>query len=309
MTLCIACHSADGAVVGLSDRMLTVGDKRPEHPVEKFYQLHPGIFCQWAGGNSLADAIANAAKHSIKRQYGAAADSVTVQRAAQCVREAFEAARIIEGAYEILPRFLIAGVEEYHVRRPHLPKETVREIERSFGRWEFPVEEDPAFIVYGADAGGTHIYKVFRHAEYKGRRRTRMDVHDSPGFATIGSNFEPAEDVLYTRQSWRRSFGEAVMLAYIAGRYAVNPDEGVGLPRDMVIVGPGQTDAFQVNALGMARLDSVYEATIVAGHGGIEIALGFAAQFRRDPALGIVMPPTPPDTPAPEPPAASSDGP
>jgi len=305
VTLCIAVHCADGSVIALSDRMLSRGDDaRHLPPIAKRYQLHEGVHTLWAGGNSLSNGIINAAGTMLGRKFSP--EQVTGHRAAQALREAYEAARIVEGASQLLPTYLLSGLDEYHAKRPTLPRATVSEIEHRMVRWHFPEAEDPAFIVFGVDPSGSHIFKVFREYPYRGEPRTRVDWHDGVGFASIGGNTEPADQLLFDRQAWHQPFGVALMLAYIAAQYCVSRDDGIGPPEDILVVGPGQDECFGVDNWGHFHLKRLYDATITGGHGGLETALQVAGQFKREPGLGIVMPPGPAGTPAPARPEGST---
>jgi hypothetical protein len=288
--------------------MVSRGDaQRHLPPVPKRYQLHRAVHCLWAGGQSLSNGIINAAGTKLGQR--PLPEVVTTHQAAQAMREAYEAARIVEGASAILPKHLLSGPDEYLAKRDTLPRATVREIERRMVKWRFPEGEDPAFLVFGVDASGSHIMKVFRHYQYGEEPRTRVDFHDGIGWASIGSNTEPADQLLSDRQAWHQPFGVALMLVYIAAQYCVSRDDGIGPPEDIMVIGPGLDESFAVSDWGKFHLKRLYDVAITAQHGGVEIALAMAAQFTRHPDLGISMPPLPPDTPAPAPPPASTGGP
>ncbi len=303
MTLCIVSHSASGHLVAMSDRMLSRGPARHLPPTPKGYILHSSIYCMYAGGISLAGSIVLAAQVRLANEYGARAGACSVHKAAHYLREAYEAARLIEAAAQILPLYFISGPGEYQQKRHTLPASTIKSIERRISRWGFASEEEPAFIVFGYDGSGPHVYKV---------QASRVDGHDPFGFAAIGldTSVSIVDQLMYDHQAWHMPFGAALALAYVAANNAVDTRNGVGPPEDVLILRPDSPEVpVLVGILGTMRLKHLYEFTIVKGMGGIQAAIQLAHSFMPDENLGVTLPTAPPPAVAPPPPPDPTDGP
>lgn len=282
MTLCIVSHCATGHLIAVGDRMVSRGLHRHQPPTPKGYILHGSVCCLYAGGISNAAEIIGRTRIVLANEYGDR--KLGVNNAAHFLREEYERERILKAGEEILPEYGLSGIREYQERYPALGEEIVNDIKQDLRDWEFPEYADAHFVVFGHDLGGPHIYR------YADRMLVACDPH---GFASIG--WDPsrniADTLLHDRQPWFEPFGAALMLAYVAAQRAVNTEEGVGPPEDVVILSPEKpTEPIIVSQIGMWRLQSIYDATMVRGLGGIQTAINFAHQFVPDENLGIRLP-------------------
>lgn len=301
MTLCIVSHSATGHVIALADRLVSRDPHRHQPPTPKGYTLHKSIYCLYAGGISNAAEIIARARVCLANTYG---DRVCMaSNAAHVLRDEYEKERILKAGEEILPGYGLSGIQEYQDRYGTLKKKMVDAIKRELREWTFPDESEAHFLIFGHDLSGPHIYRYAYN---------RLENCDAFGFASIGwsDSTRIADTLLHDRQPWIEPFGAALMLAYVAARRAVNTDAGVGPPEDILLISNEKPEeVVQLDQLGMMRLNHVYDATMVRGLGGIQMAIQFAHQFMPDENLGIKLPGQSDPGAAPQPPQGSSDGP
>lgn len=281
MTLCIASHSTTGHLIALGDRLVSRGLHRHQPPTPKGYTLHGSICCMYAGGISNAAEIIARTHIAIANEYDDKRPSV--DNAAHFLREEYEKERILKAGEAILPDYGLGGIREYQERYPTLGKEIVKAIKKDLRRWRFPDERDTHFLVFGHDLGGPHIYRF----------ADRVLENCNPfGFASIGwwDSRSIVDTLLHDYQPWFEPFGAALMIAYVAAMRAVRTDAGVGPPEDIVILSPGKPEPLVLSQFGMMRLQSIYDATMVRGLGGIQAAITLAHQFLPDENLGIRLP-------------------
>jgi 20S proteasome alpha/beta subunit len=229
MTLCIAAVAESGAIVLVSDRMVSVGaNVRVSTPITKLYGLHHSIALLYAGGVQLAQQIVEMTGDAITAKWGANTEGPTVREAAQVYRQQYERLLAEEAPHAVLPNFFIPSIEEYYARRATLPRAIVKEIEEGIADFRFDPDEDPRVIVAGIDATGPHIYVVNGNTISAGER----------SFAAIGATAAKADAILREHYSPHRSFNHTMMCVYAAKRKAESRKYGVGKETDIHIVGP-----------------------------------------------------------------------
>jgi 20S proteasome alpha/beta subunit len=285
VTVCIAaiCSLPNGAlaVIGVSDRMLTVGDVEFEPPQQKVYSLAPlapRAAILVAGDTAAQISICNATAAKLPKTpppAGAEIEAIANLYAAEFIKYR---QRESEGVV-LTPLGLT--LDSFIGRQKEMAPEQVQRLVTDLRRYEFGVEA----IICGVDASGPHIFTVSNPGV--------VYCHDPVAFAAIGIGGRHAESQFmlasYVRD-WPLS--HALLLTYSAKRRAeVAP--GVGKGTDLLFIEAGGT-IIQVSDAIQQKLGDLYTKIVER-----EAEAATKAREEVDGFIkALLNPPTPPPMPA-----------
>ncbi|MHB0962394.1 MAG: hypothetical protein ACYC5V_04185 [Gemmatimonadaceae bacterium] len=294
MTIGVATMASNGAVVCAADRMLTRGVAQTEPEAAKIYHFKPGhpVTVMWAGSASV---FAEVAQAYLARARVANLPHASVGDAVKSYCSCFAEFVGLRAEREILTKIgltrvdLVGGKVSYR-RAGQL-------LDLIFG-YELDVPDCVETIFVGHDAAGSHIWRTFNATPV---------CCDVEGFAAIGTGAEHAVSHLgFSRHTPNAHIIAATVGAYFAKRRA-EMAPGVGRVVDMALRMPGIDPINLSDDTPFVRaLDTAYVAFAEAERANLR-----DAALRATAELQAILPtqPTPPDTPVPEVPEASTDGP
>jgi len=259
------------AIVGASDRMLTVGDVEFERPVPKLYKLSTSIVAMIAGDAGAQDEICNRTIEKIGTDLPSVRDAVTVY----CAEVAGYHKR--NGEREVLAS-LGLNMKSFIRRQQELGSEFSDRI--LFDLKEAKDNVGIETIIAGVDNVGAHIYTI-------GNEGSAL-CQDSVGFAAIGYGARHAESqFILQAYSSQLDLANASLLAFTAKRRAeVAP--GVGKYTDVYAISPTGLISNPINPTVIKIIEAAYEQmekdqneAIIRAHQAVRDAI-IAAVHRED---------------------------
>lgn len=246
MTVCIAAIS-QGAIIGVSDRMLTSGDIQFEPTATpKALSVSNSIALMQAGDAAFnAEIIQVVSRIVVDRINKNPKKWIRVSEVSDLyIKCRGEAKRNRAEASLLNPLGLT--YDNYRDEVHKFGEDNAQQLMRDLINFEVP---HTAVIVTGIDEGGAHIY-VITDGE--------VSCNDTVGFAAIGSGARHAESqFMLARHSASLPLVDTAVLAYIAKkRSEVAP--GVGQATDMFSGGPALGTLASIIPDGIQGFDEIY---------------------------------------------------
>lgn len=228
MTVCVAAIAGTGAILGISDRMITAGDIEFQPKQEKIRQVTTSIAVLTAGDAGIHELIyARVYKTVVEWVADEPSKWISVEKVAGLYRDYYIQMRKDEAERKIL---LPLGYtfETFKNDQKNIAPKLLENL--TYQLQDFKIESISTIVVgIDQEGRGSHIYVV---------RRGNLTCEDSIGFCAIGIGSQHAEShFMLSGYTSKDSEAKALWTIFQAKKKAeVSP--GVGTATDMCILGP-----------------------------------------------------------------------
>jgi hypothetical protein len=253
VTICIAALCQDAStVIGISDRMMTVGDDiECERPLTKASPIAPHVMVMYSGDPRIHSDLYYSVRREIHGDGSRPVSAWGIREVAEAYARHYAAERAKRAEREILTPLGLDGAS-FIAKQKLMDRRLVRELAEKMRNYKhFDLME----IICGLDksTGDGHVYTV---------DNGEIQCGDDAGFAATGTGqWHATSRMLLNRHTRGAGLAETLFRTYSAKRRA-EAAPGVGAETDMFILTADGLTIYHDSDYRMRRLEAIYQGYV-----------------------------------------------